>query len=170
MATALFLSAFGGCQATRNAASHTVASFPWVHSNQAISQTSPASEKTVRSRGLTLSLRLHPVPIKLSETRRIEMTLRLENVSSRFIPLEFPTSQRFDVLMRDATGRVVAQWSEDRVFETVPGYVGINPGEHLDYDATLSTRDMQPGKKYTLTAIFPSRTDLKVELSLVPEK
>ena len=100
----------------------------------------------------------------------MEAVIRLENVSARFFQLEFPTTQRFDVLVREEAGGVVAQWSEDRVFEGVPGYVGINPGEYVEYRAVLPTRDMQPGKRYSVTAVFPNRKDLKVELPLVPEK
>lgn len=129
----------------------------------------PRGEKTARSRGLALTLHLDPLPLKLSDTRRIEATLQLKNVSSRFRLLEFANSQRFDILVRNAAGRVIAQWSDDRVFEAVPGSVGINPGEHLEYNAALSTRDLQPSKPYTVTAFFPSRPDLKVELPLVPE-
>ena len=94
----------------------------------------------------------------------------LKNVSSRFIHLEFTSSQRFDVLVRDAAGRVVVQWSEDRMFEAALGSVGINPGEHLEYHAVISTRDLQPGQRYVVTALITGRDDLKVELPLVPER
>ena len=167
-AVGLSLFMFGGCQTTRNMASHSHGWIPWARGDKAAA--TPLSEKTVRTHGLALSLRLEPVPVKLSETRRLEATLQLKNVSSRFIHLEFETSQRFDVLVRDAAGRTVVQWSEDRVFEAEPGYVGINPGEHLEYQASFSTRDLQPGKSYTITAFFPNRDDLKVELPRAPEK
>jgi len=121
-------------------------------------------------RGLALSMRLDPLPVRLSETRRMETVLRLKNSSSRFIHLEFPTTQRFDVLVRDVAGTLIVQWSEDQVFEAVPGHVGINPGESVEYHTAFATRDLQPGKRYTVTALFPSRNDLKVELPFVPER
>ena len=154
----------GGCRTTRKITGYATGWIPWVHGSAA-AQGAP-SEKTVRTHGLALTLRLEPVPVKLSETRRVEATLRLENVSSRFIHLEFASAQRFDVLVRDAAGRVVVQWSEDRMFAMALGYVGIN----LEYHAGFSTRDLQSGKRYGVTALVTGRDDLKVELPLVPEK
>lgn len=161
---------FGGCQSTHSMAAHALGWIPWSHRSEDATESIPSSEKTVKSRGLALSLRLDPIPVKLSETRRVEATLQLKNISSRFNHLEFPTTQRFDLLLRDQAGKLIAQWSEDQVFEAVPGYVGINPGEHLEYHAAFATRDLQPGKRYIATVIFPNRNDLKVELAFVPEK
>jgi len=115
-------------------------------------------------------LRLNPFPVNLSETRRVEVVIQLKNISSRFIQLEFPTTQRFEVLVRDEAGKLVSQWSEDQVFEATPGTVGINPREHLEYLGVFSTRDLRPGKRYTVKALFPNRSDLKAELSFVPER
>jgi len=171
LAASLSFLTCGGCQTTHEMAHYALGGIPWVHADGASAEeTSPSAEKTVRSRGLALTMHLDPVPVRLSETRRMETTLRLKNVSPRFIHLEFPTTQRFDVLVRDAVGKPVVQWSEDQVFETVPGHVGINPGESVEYHAAFATRDLQPGKRYVATAFFPNRNDLKVELFFVPEK
>ena len=168
LAVGLSFVAFGGCHTPRQIARPALGWSPWVHGSEAME--APVAAKTVRTHGVALTLRLDPVPVKLSETRRVEATLVLKNVSTRFIQLEFPTTQRFDVLVRDAAGRLVVQWSEDRVFDAEPGYVGINPGEHLEYHAAFSTRDLQPGQRYTVTAFFPTREDLKVDMPLAPEK
>ena len=117
---------------------------------------------------MALTLRLQPFPLQLSETRRMEVSIRIRNSSSHFMQLEFPTSQRIEVLMRDDRGQTVQQWSEDQAFEPVGGWVGINPGELVEYTAALSTRDLQPGKRYTVTAFLPIRNDLQAELSFTP--
>ena len=150
-ASLLFLTC-GGCQTPRAA------------------ESAPASEKTIKTRGLSLSLRLDPVPVRLSETRRLEATIRLKNSSPRFVHLEFPTTQRFEMLVRDPAGKLVVQWSEDQVFQAAPGYVGVNPGESVEYHAAFATRDLQPGKRYIVTVFFPARDDLKLELPFVPGK
>lgn len=162
-------SMMGGCAATSEMAGRAVQWIPWMGSNPTV-QSDAVPEKTVRTRNLALTLRLAPFPVKLSDTRRIEVSIRLKNISRHFIQLEFPTTQRFDVTVQDETGAMVAQWSEDQPFEPVASYVGINPGEQLEYKAILATRDMLPGQSYRITAFFPSRTDLKAELTLVPQK
>ena len=169
VAVGLSLILFGGCQTTRKMTSHALNWIPWP-GGSAPAEVVAQSEKTARTHGLALTLQLEPIPVKLSETLRVEATLELKNVSSKFIHLEFANAQRFDLLVLDAAGRVVVQWSEDRVFESVLGSVGINPGEHLEYSASFSTRDLQPGKRYTVIALITGRDDLKVALPLTPER
>ncbi len=168
LAAGVGLLGLGGCQTARGVADCAAGWIPGFHAK---AQRGPVAQKTVATRGLEMNLRLEPFPVSLSETRRIEAALRLTNRSARFVQLEFPTTQRFEILLRAAaTGKTLVQWSEDQAFEPTPGVVGINPGEHLEYRASLSTRDLQPGGRYTVTAFFPSRGDLKVELPLVPGK
>jgi hypothetical protein len=107
--------------------------------------------------------------VTLSDTRQIEVLIRLENISKRFVQLEFPTTQRVEILVHDETGKQIVRWSDDHAFEPVVAYVGINPGEHIEYTGSLSTRDFQPGRKYTVTAFFPSFEQLKAEEVIVPQ-
>ena len=83
--------------------------------------------------------------------------------------LQFPTTQRIDVLILDDTGKTIVKWSEDRIFAQSIDYVGINPGEHVEYTASVPTRDLQAGKRYVVQGLFPSFSDLKAEEALVPE-
>lgn len=99
----------------------------------------------------------------------MQTTVRLRNVSSRFIHLEFATTQRFEILVHDKAGRLLVQWSEDQAFEAVPGHLGINPGESVEYHADIATRDFQPGKRYTTTVSFLNHDELKVELPFTPQ-
>ena len=156
------------CAASYEKAGRLLDSIPWVHPRP--TPAAPASQTTVRARGLALTLRLDPFPVILSQTRRLEAVITLKNRSKHFVQLEFPSTQRFDVSLRDDQGAVVALWSEDQAFESVPGVLGINPGEQVEYKAALATRDLLPGCSYTLSVFFPNRSDLKAELVFVPQK
>jgi len=169
VAVGMGLLALGGCQTTQRVTARAVGWIPGLHASAEAPEGS-AAQKTVKTHRLELNLRMDPSPVRLSETRRIDVTLLLSNRSSRFVQLEFPTTQRFEMLLHDANGKTLVQWSEDQAFELTPGVVGINPGEHLEYHAALATRDLQPGGHYTVTAFFPSREELKVELPLEPRK
>ena len=169
MAAGIGISSLSGCQSARSVAGRAVSWIPGFHGSSQASE-NPAAQKVVKARGLELDLRLAPSPVSLSETRRIDATLRLRNRSSRFLQLEFPTTQRFEMLLRDDRGKTLVQWSEDQAFEPTPCVVGINPGEHVEYHAALSLRDVQPGGHYTVLAFFPNREDLKAELPLEPRK
>ena len=158
----------GGCASSCEKAGRLWDSIPWVHSPTP--PTGPIAQTTVRARNLALTVRLEPFPVVLSQTRRVEAWISLKNRSRRFVQLEFPTTQRFDASLRDEQGAVVALWSEDQAFDAVPGIVGINPGEQVEYKAALATRDLLPGHRYTLSVVFPNRRDLKADLVFVPQK
>ena len=163
----LSLLLFGGCKTTRKIAGQAIGWMPW---SSRAAPSKPSPEREVRAHGLAVTVRIEPFPVKLSDTRRVNTVIRLKNVSSRFIPLEFPTTQRFDVLVRDEASKLLVQWSDDQSFEAMPAYVGINPGEHVEYVGVFSTRDLLPGKRYTASVVFPGREDLKTELAFVTER
>lgn len=127
-----------------------------------------AAAGVTRTKNLQVTMKLSPLPLKLADTRQLNVQLRLANISNRFIQLEFPTTQRFEILVNDATGKLVTQWSEERTFEPNVGVVGINPGEHLEYDTTIATRDMKPGQKYTVVGFFPNFEQLKAQEVITP--
>jgi len=118
---------------------------------------------------LVFKMQLSPLPLKLSDNRQVAVRISLENVSKRFVQLSFPTSQRIEILVRDDKGKLVTQWSEDRAYEQTPGFVGINPAERVEYDTTISTRDMQAGRAYTIIGFLPNFEHLRSEQTLVPE-
>lgn len=161
---AISLGALAGCSTTSQIAGGT-----WRLLTGQPSHPAPAGVASKRTSNLAMKMQLSPVPVRLPDTRQIEVLIRLENISSRFVQLEFPTSQRIEILVQDQTGKQILRWSEDHSFEPVSAYVGINPGEHVEYAESISTRDMQPGQKYTVTAFFPSFEKLKAEEVIVPQ-
>ena len=119
----------------------------------------PAAEKPSYARlkpssqGLLLEMKSAPDPLKLGEVRQINVTMILRNVSKKTVTLKFPTTQLIEILLRDPnTGQVVSQWSTDRSFTSEPRLLIINPGEHIDYNEPITTRELKVGKPYTLEA------------------
>ena len=119
---------------------------------------------------LTLTTSLEPLPVKLSESRQLKVTLQLANKGKRLVQLEFPTTQRIEVLLRNSAGKMIEQWSEDQSFTNEPTLVAVNPGERLEYAVSVSTRDLSPGEKYSVEAFFPNYEQLKSTTLIVPEK
>jgi hypothetical protein len=118
---------------------------------------------------LVLNMNVEPMPIKLSETRQMKVTLQLANRTKRLVQLEFPTTQRIEVLLRSKTGKLVEQWSEDQAFANEPTLVTINPGERLEYTVNVSTRDLSAGQTYTIEGFFPNYEQLKVTKTISPD-
>lgn len=132
----------------------------------------PRDEKgnIVKVKHLELTMDVSPLPVRLSETRQLQITVSLRNKSGKFVHFDFPTTQRIEVLIRNQAGKLVTQWSEDQSFSNEASYITINPGERIEYHVSVPTRDMTAGQPFTVEGFFPSFDDLKIKKVIVPEK
>ncbi|MFN2508900.1 MAG: BsuPI-related putative proteinase inhibitor [Chthoniobacterales bacterium] len=118
--------------------------------------------KDPQLQGLVLTLQLSPQPIKLSELRQMDVKLTLKNKAKRPITLEFPTSQRFEIYLRNSAETILTTWSENHAFAEVTGTVFINPQEHIQYAETIATRELTPNKVFIAEVFFPKYPELRV--------
>lgn len=120
--------------------------------------------KDPRLRGLVLDLQLSPEPVKLSEVRHLQAHLTVSNKSKKPKPitLDFPNEERIEIFLRNSAEVVLTKFSDNHSYENTPGTVLINPGEHVDYDGTISTRDLTPNKVFICEIFFPQYPELRV--------
>ena len=138
----------GGCSVLRRGRDRTAA-------RTELPSGSPGSiGKQANAQGLTAEARFTPDPVKLGETRQIDVTLVVRNVTKRRLAsLKFVTSQRLEILLREpGSGKVLSQWSQDRTFDPNGGYLLINPGERLEFNQSITTRELKAGNTYNLEA------------------
>lgn len=126
--------------------------------------------KDVNFKNLEMGLAVEPPAPSLSETRDLKVTVTLANKGKKLVQLAFPTTQRIEVLVKSKAGRVLVRWSEDQAFLKEPTLVAINPGERLEYAATISTRDLVAGEAYSVEAFFPTFEPLRMTHGLAPVK
>jgi len=117
-------------------------------------------------KGLEIGLQADPAQIKVSEVKQIKVAVTLANRGSKIAQLEFPTSQRIEVLVKSKEGKTIEQWSEDQAFNNEPTMVTINPNERLEYSVSVSTRDMVPDQTYTVEAFFPNFDQLRKSITV----
>lgn len=117
--------------------------------------------KDQRLRGLVLEITLSPEPVKLSEVRQLQVNMSLKNLGKRAAVLEFPSEQRFEIYLRNSTEAILTIWSDNHAFEDKPGTILINPAEHVDYPATIATRDLSPNKVFICEVFFPQFPELR---------
>ncbi len=117
---------------------------------------------------LTMTMKVEPAQIRLPDTRAIEVTVSLVNTGKTGVHLEFPTSLRVDVLVKDARGKMLSRWSDDQPIEKEPGMLLINPRERLEYSAKISTREMTAGQPFEIEAFYPSYEKLRVVKAVTP--
>jgi uncharacterized protein YndB with AHSA1/START domain len=119
---------------------------------------------------LALKMTVAPETFHLADVHQVKVTLQVLNNTKKFVQLEFPTTQRIEVIVKNKAGKLVEQWSEDRAFTNEAGVVSVNPGEHLEYSAMLATRDMVGGETYTVEAFFPNYEPLRASKTISPVK
>lgn len=127
-------------------------------------------EKAKNWRGIAVSLNFEPAEVKLSSTKAVKVLFAAKNEGEHAVQLDFPTTQRIEVILKTQEGKLLAKWSEDQKVEPEQGFLVINPDERLEYSATISTRDMQAGQTYVVEAYFPSYPQLKSEKAISPAK
>jgi hypothetical protein len=118
--------------------------------------------------GLEMRVKVNPDIIRLSEARSLEVHLQLINRSKKSANLQFNDSRKYDFILRDVSGKKLAQWSDDQPVNQTPGYVIINPGERAEFVGNVSTRDMVAGRTYTLEALVVGYDNMRQTVQLTP--
>jgi hypothetical protein len=121
-------------------------------------------------RKLSMTMAISPSTVKLPQEKSVAVSVSVTNSSDSAIQLQFPNSQRIEVLVKEEGGKVLSKWSEDQKLSDEEGFLVVNPGEKLDYTATVSTREMVPGKTYVIEAFFPTFDELRASRTVVPTK
>ena len=86
---------------------------------------------------------------------KIDVTLRLRNVGKTPVRLIFLNSQRFDITLKDPSGREIWRWSRGKGGLPVVGQETLKPGtEGRRYEVTVPAPE-QPGR-YVLRAWITS--------------
>jgi hypothetical protein len=125
------------------------------------SGSAPPQYKDPKIRGLSLLLQVSPQTVKLSETRQLAIRVRLTNESKKAIQLDFPNDQRIEIYLKNSAEIVLTKWSDNHAISDKPGIILINPKEHIEYNETISTRELSPAKVFIAEVFFPKYPELR---------
>jgi hypothetical protein len=118
--------------------------------------------KDPRLRGLSLDLQISPQTVKLSEVRQLSVKVTLANLSKKPANLDFPTTQRIEIYLTTSAGEVLTKWSENHAIADKPATILINPSERIEYNETISTRELTPNKVFIAEVFFPQFLELRI--------
>ena len=118
--------------------------------------------KDPRLRGLALDLQITPQTVKLSEVRQLGVKVTLSNLSKRPVTLDFPTTQRIEIYLTNSAGDVLTKWSENHAIAEKAATILINPNERIEYNETISTRELTPNKVFIAEVFFPQFLELRI--------
>jgi hypothetical protein len=119
-------------------------------------------------KSLSVDIVVDPPAPKLGEQRQMIVSVRLTNKGHRLVQLDFPTTQRVDLFLKDKSGKILEHWADDQKFENESGLVAINPGERIEYNLNVSTREMTAGSEFMIEALFPRYEPLRATTKVVP--
>jgi hypothetical protein len=118
--------------------------------------------KDPRLRGLALDLQITPQTVKLSEVRQLTVKVTLGNLSKRPVTLDFPSSQRIEIYLMNSAGDILTKWSENHAITEKPATILVNPNERIEYNETISTRELTPNKVFIAEVFFPQYLELRI--------
>ena len=125
--------------------------------------------KNPKLRGLNLRIQISPQPVKLAETRQLEIRVILANKGTQPVELDFPTDQRIEIYLINAANVVLTKWSDNHAFTDKPATVLINPDEHVEYVEPIATRDLTPNRVFIAEVFFPKYPELRVRQKFLTE-
>ena len=133
------------------------------------SSSRPPKYKNPKLHGLSVQLQISPQPIRLSEVRQLEIKATVTNTSKGQIELFFPNDQRIEIYLLNSAGVVLTKWSDNHAVSPKPQSVLINPGEQLEYNETIATRDLTPKKVFVAEVFFPDYPELQIRQKFFTE-
>jgi hypothetical protein len=125
--------------------------------------------KDPKLRGLDLQIQMSPQPLKLSETRQMEVKVLLVNRGKRAVELNFPTDQRIEIYLRNSAEAILTKWSDNHAVTEKPETILINPDEHVEYIQTIATRELSPDKVFIVEVFFPDYPELRIRQKFLTE-
>ncbi|HEY4281493.1 MAG TPA: BsuPI-related putative proteinase inhibitor [Chthoniobacterales bacterium] len=125
--------------------------------------------KDPKLRGLELQIQINPQPVKLSETRLMEVKVVLTNHGKHAVELTFPTDQRIEIYLRNSAETILTKWSENHAITEKAETILINPEEHVEYVQTIATRELAPDKVFIVEVFFPNYPELRIRQKILTE-
>lgn len=122
----------------------------------------------LRQEPTTETLTIEPKSFSVGDRRELDTTYVVRNNTNKLLRLDFTTSQRLEIITRDAAGNVIDKWSDDRAFKPQEGIIIINPKERIQFNETVPTRDMKPAEPYTIQADVVGYPDYSANKIVTP--
>jgi hypothetical protein len=123
----------------------------------------------IRTPPTTEKLVVDPANFSLQDRREVNVTYTIRNNTKNISRLEYPTTQRIEILTYDPKGVVVDRWSDDRAFVPEEGIVVINPKERIEYQEKVPTREMKSGESYRIETFTTGTEKFKSEQVVTPQ-
>lgn len=113
-------------------------------------------------------LLIEPSAFSVADTPELNVTFKIINNKKNLIMLNFSTNQRIDILVKNTQGDLITRWSQDRLFDPMPGLVAINAGESVVYTEKIPTTMMKDGEMYTIEVMLVDQEGYTLSQQVTP--
>ena len=130
---------------------------------------SKSAPKSAPKSPLKVTLACTPSTLVLKQVRNLTVFVKIFNGGKKTQLLEFASSQRDDVVLRDASGKIVSRATlVAHIRADEQALVTVNPGERLEYSLSLPTDGMIAGKVYRLEGALVGQSGLTGAMEITP--
>jgi hypothetical protein len=100
-----------------------------------------------------------------------EFIITVTNNSNEMKKLEFPTSQKFEIIIRDENQQEVYRYSAGKMFTQAIEYALIKPDESMQWEEIWEIKESKPGNYEAEVSILAHDTDklVKTKSFQIPE-
>ena len=126
--------------------------------------------KSASSKIPSLNLMVEPAHFSIANNPELNITFKITNDKKDLTMLTFPTSQRLEMIIKDAHGNIISRWSDNHSFELNEDVVTINPKESILYTEKMATSMMKDGETYTLEVALANHPEYTLSQQLNPQQ
>jgi hypothetical protein len=133
----------------------------------------------VNTKSFDASVQVSPNPLDLrtalalGPNPSVKITFWIHNHAKKTYTLSFPTAQRWDFRILNASGAVVYAYTDDHDFVQVVGTTMVNDDDKLTYTESVDFDDMSlpllPGT-YTVQAVMANYPEMKAQTQFVVQQ
>lgn len=113
-------------------------------------------------------LLVEPAQFSLTDRRELTVTYVIRNNTKKILRIDYPSTQRVEIITRGPGEEIVERWSDDRAFEQREGVVFVNPKERIEYMEKVPTRDMKADQTYSIEGSIPNNPQYTHRELVVP--
>jgi len=110
-----------------------------------------------------------PRPISLENMNEVKVTYKFRNTTKSLMNLVFPTTQRLEITLTNASGKTLWQSSNDREFTNSQGFVLINPKEAVTFSERMPLADLLAGEIYDVRVEIVGYPETAITSTIIPQ-
>jgi len=122
-----------------------------------------------RGEGQSHEVEIVPRPISLENMTEVTVTYKFRNTTKSLVSLVFPTTQRLEVTLTNASGKTLWQSDKGREFAKAEGFVVVNPKEAVTFSELMPLAGLVAGEIYDVRVEIVGYPETAITSTIIPQ-